>query len=127
MDLNSVLTLLDGELITAEPDLSQVVVGGGAADLMSDVLAYAQPDLLLLTGLVNPQAVRAAEMAGIRAILFVRGKRPPAETVAIATETGIPLLRTRYTMYEACGRLYAAGLPGLGLCDDYEAEEQSDA
>jgi hypothetical protein len=126
MDLKSVLSLLDGEMITAEPDLEQVVLGGGAADLMSDVLAYAQPDLLLLTGLINPQAVRAAEMAGIRAIAFVRGKRPPAETVAIAQETGIPLLRTRYTMYEACGRLYAAGLPGLGPCDDYETAERLD-
>jgi len=59
--------------------------------------------------------VRTAEMAGIKAIIFVRGKYPPAETIALAQEKRIPLLATRYTLYEACGRLYAAGLAGCGL------------
>ena len=85
------------------------------ADLMSDVLAFTHAGTLLLTGLTNPQVVRTAEMAGIRAIIFVRGKRPPRETIALAEEKGIPLLATRYTLYEACGRLYNAGLPGCGV------------
>jgi hypothetical protein len=58
-------------------------------------------------------------MAGILALLFVRGKRPPLETVALAAEVGIPLLGTQYKMYEACGRLYSAGLPGTGFPDLY--------
>ena len=110
MDLETVITLLDGEVVSRQVDLQKQVTGGAAADLMSDVLAFARPDSVLLTGLIHPQVVRTAEMAGILAIAFVRDKQPPPETVALAEEIGIPLLSTRYTMYEACGRLYAAGL-----------------
>jgi hypothetical protein len=66
-------------------------------------------------------------MAGILTIVFVRGKRPPAETVRLAEEVGIPLLSTRYTMYEACGLLYHAGLEGPGPCELYELPEQAAA
>ncbi len=110
MELQKVLALLEGTVLSQDVDLGQEVVGGAAADLMSDVLAFARPECVLLTGLTHPQVVRTAEMAGVQAIVFVRGKRPPAETVGLAEETGVPLLLTRYSMYEACGRLYAAGL-----------------
>jgi predicted transcriptional regulator len=125
MDLKTVLSVLDGETVSRQTGMEQPVMGGAAADLMSDVLAYARPDSVLLTGLLNPQVVRTAEMAGIRAIVFVRGKHPPAETVNLAKEIGIPLFSTRYTMYEACGRLYQAGLPGPGPCDSYDLPEQA--
>jgi predicted transcriptional regulator len=114
MDLQTVVTLLDAKIVYNHPDLEQIMSGGAGADLMSDVLAFAEPDSLLLTGLTNLQVVRTAEMAGIRAIVFVRGKYPPEETICLARETGIPLFRTQYTMYEACGLLYQAGLPSAG-------------
>jgi len=82
---------------------------------MSDVLAFTHAGTLLLTGLTNSQVVRTAEMAGILAIVFVRGKLPPPDTVALAEEKGIPLLASKYTMYETCGRLYGCGLPSCGL------------
>ncbi|MBI5249177.1 MAG: hypothetical protein HY912_06755, partial [Desulfomonile tiedjei] len=69
---------------------------------------------VLMTGLTNPQVVRTAEMAGINVIVFVRDKTPPVETLELARESGMTLITTGYTMYEACGRLYHAGLPGLG-------------
>jgi len=87
------------------------------ADLMSDVLAFTHAGTLLLTGLTNPQVVRTAEMAGIEAIVFVRGKYPPPETIALAEQENIALLASRYTMYESCGRLYEAGLGSCGLFD----------
>lgn len=111
MKLQTVVSLLEAVTVYNEPELDQTVSRGAGADLMSDVLAFAEADSLLLTGLTNLQVVRTAEMASIRAIVFVRGKVPPDETVRLAAEIGIPLFRTRYTMYEACGRLYAAGLP----------------
>ncbi len=70
-----------------------------------------------MTGLTNPQVVRTAEMAGVQAIVFVRGKYPPPETISMAEARNIPLLASRYTMYETCGRLYAAGLESCGVFD----------
>ncbi len=115
MKLRDVLQAIDGRLITEDADLDTEVHMGCGADLMSDVLAFTHAGTLLLTGLTNPQVVRTADMAGIKAIVFVRGKLPPAETVALAQEKGIPLLASRFTLYETCGKLYQAGLPSCGL------------
>ena len=115
MKLAEVLSLIQGKVISSNVDLSKEVSMACGADLMSDVLAFTHAGTLLMTGLTNPQVVRTAEMAGIIAIVFVRGKLPPPETIALADEKGIPLLASRYTMYETCGRLYQADLPGCGF------------
>lgn len=113
MTLAEVLSIIEGKAISHGADLSEVVSMGCGADL-SDVLAFAHAGTLLMTGLTNPQVIRTAEMAGIQAIVFVRGKLPPAETVALADEKGIPLLASKHTLYETGGRLCQAGLPDCG-------------
>lgn len=117
MTIEEVLKIIDGKVISKDIDLSTQVEMACGADLMSDVLAFTHAGTLLLTGLTNPQVVRTAEMAGVKVIVFVRGKYPPPETIALAEEKGVPLLASRYTMYETCGRLYQAGLPSCGLFD----------
>jgi predicted transcriptional regulator len=117
MTLSEVLALIDGRAISEHTDLSQEVNMACGADLMSDVLAFSHAGTLLMTGLTNPQVVRTAEMAGVQAIVFVRGKYPPPETISLAEDKNIPLLASRYTMYETCGRLYAAGLESCGIFD----------
>jgi predicted transcriptional regulator len=115
--LEDVLALIDGKVISQNVDLSMQVEMACGADLMSDVLAFTHAGTLLLTGLTNPQVVRTADMAGVQAIVFVRGKLPPPETVALAEQRSIPLLASRYTMYETCGRIYQTGLPSCGIFD----------
>jgi hypothetical protein len=83
-----------------------------ASDLMSDVLHRTKPAALLLTGLTTPQSIYAAEMADVVVVCYVRGKRPPAETMRLAEERGLVLLSTKLPMYESCGRLYRMGLKG---------------
>jgi len=112
MKLSQVLQIIDGQIISKDIDLEQEIWVGGGADLMSDVLATSQEGMLLMTGLTNPQVVRTAEMAGIVALVFVRGKLPPPETIELAAEKNIPLVACQYTMFETCGRLYQAGLCG---------------
>ena len=113
MKLQELLKLIDGDTLTDDADLNREVKGGCGADLMSDVLASIQPHAILLTGLCNPQVVRTAQIADVAAIVLVRGKRPPRETVELAKEEGIPLISSPYGMFELCGRLYQAGLPSL--------------
>ncbi len=115
MKLHKILSIVDGKVISKNVDLDKEVQMGCGSDLMSDVLAFTREGALLMTGLTNPQVVRTAELAGIMAIVFVRGKLPPPETIALAEEKGIPLLASKYMMFETCGRLYQAGLPGCGL------------
>ncbi len=115
MKLREVLSIIDGKVISSNIDLDEEVQMGCGSDLMSDVLAFTHEDALLMTGLTNPQVVRTTEMVGIKVIVFVRGKLPPPETIALAKEKDIALLASKYTMFETCGRLYKAGLPGCGL------------
>lgn len=82
------------------------------ADLMSDVLAFAQSGSLLLTGLTNPQVIRTADVLDISAIIIVRGKRPSPDTVQLAGDLGIPILVTRFILFETAGRLYQSGIRG---------------
>jgi len=113
MNLTKIIKLADGRLLTPEIDVNVEINGGYGADLMSDVLAFSQPDSVLLTGLTNPQVVRTAQMAEFRAIIFVRGKQPQIETLIIAKQEGIPLISSPYGMFELCGRLHKAGLPSF--------------
>lgn len=113
MNIKNLIEYIDGELLTPSADLTREVKGGCGADLMSDVLASIQPDAVLLTGLCNPQVVRTAQMSDVAAIIFVRGKKPPDETVKLADEEGIPLITSPFGMFELSGRLFLAGLPSL--------------
>jgi len=119
LKIKQILSTVDGIVACQGADLELDVSAAFSADLMSDALRLGCENLLLITGLTNPQVVRTAEMIGVRVLLFVRAKLPPPDTVALAREAGVFLLSTRYTMYEASGLLYKAGLAGLGPCGDF--------
>ena len=113
MNLREIIKLTNGVLLTPDVETNIQISGGYGADLMSDVLAASQPGAILLTGLTNPQVVRTAEMAEFRAIIFVRGKQPQAETLLIAAQGNIPLITSPLGMFELSGRLHQAGLPSF--------------
>jgi predicted transcriptional regulator len=107
LTLADVRNLWDAEILSGE-DLSIKVEAVGAADLLSDVLATSKTGSLLLTGLISAQVIRTAVVADLCGVVFVRGKKPGNEILALAREAGIPVLGTRLKMFEAAGRLYAA-------------------
>jgi predicted transcriptional regulator len=110
--LREIKEILDAEVAVGDDQLDKEVNTAFAADLMSDVLAFATAGSLLLTGVTNPQVVRTAEVLDIAAIIMVRGKRPSQETVLLAQELRIPILITRYIMFETSGRLHERGIVG---------------
>lgn len=110
MVLSEISKILSCEIFTCRDQLDCEIKYGCASDLMSDVLAFSQPGAVLLTGLVNPQTIHTAYISEIKSIVFVRGKKPTLEMIELAESKSIPLLSTNYSMYEACGLLYKAGL-----------------
>lgn len=117
MTLEQIVTILGGDFLTHQNHNQKNVKTGCGCDLMSDVLAFIKQDTLLLTGLTNAQVIRTAEMADVKAICFVRGKKPGQEVVALAEEKDIALLATTLPLFEACSRLSRNGLAG---CSEYE-------
>jgi predicted transcriptional regulator len=113
MTLKEIKELLEAEIIYGDDYLDLEIKFAGGSDLMSDVLAFGKPGILLLTGLSNAQSVRTANIIDAKAIVYVRGKKPDKMGIELAREKGIPLLSTNYMMYTACGLLFSQGLPGV--------------
>ena len=113
MTLDEIMRATEAQMLV-EPPYSIDLVSACASDLMSDVLLFTKPHMLLITGLTNPQSIRTCDMAEAPAIIFVRGKYPPRDTLALAEEMGIAVLLSPYTMFETAGLLYEAGLKGIG-------------
>lgn len=112
MKLREVKDILEAEVIVGEENMDLEVKTAFGADLMSDVLAFAKAGSLLLTGLTNTQVIRTANVLDIAAIILVRGKKPSSETIALARELKIPILATKYILFETAGRLYMKGIVG---------------
>ena len=112
MKIVTIKQLLDAEVVCNEELLEKHVYSACGSDMMSDVLAYVKDQAVLLTGLVNSQVIRTAEMMDMVCIVLVRSKLPTPEMIDLARESGIVLMTTSKRMYEACGLLYSSGLVG---------------
>lgn len=123
--IREIAGILDAKWICCEDAADTEVQYAFASDMMSDVLAHVTEDTMLLTGLINSQSVRTAEMLDVPCLVFVRGKIPHQDAVQRARQIGLPMILTTCSMYEACGRLYAAGLGACKL-EDYNGENDDD-
>ena len=112
MKISTMKDLLDATVLCGEDQIGRHVYSACGRDMMSDVLAYVKDQAVLLTGLVNAQVIRTAEMMDMICIVFVRSKQPTDEMIELARESGIVLMSTNKRMYEACGILYNNGLVG---------------
>ncbi len=115
MKISEVKELLDADVLCCEEGLAYEAKSACGSDMMSDVLAFVKDQGILLTGLVNLQTIRTAQMMDMKCIVFVRGKRPDESVVSLAETNGITLLATDFRMYTACGILYHNGLLSEGV------------
>ena len=99
MKIEKVAALTDAKILACKEAAGEEVFSACGSDMMS--------------GLLNPQVVRTAEMMDMRAILFVRNKQPNEEILALAEQFGIVVMSTPLHMFEACGRVYEGGLKGV--------------
>lgn len=115
MKLKDCIELLDAKLIVPVDNMEIEIRVACGADLMSDVMAFAcSSNEMMITGLVNPQTIRTAEMMDVKTIVFVRGKMPDQTMCDLARQKSICLISTLLPMFTTCGRLYSAGVKGKG-------------
>jgi len=111
--VSDIVALLEADVLAGRAELEREVPSAGGCDIISDLLFFGKPGMLLLTGLTQLSVVRTAHLMDIAAIVFVRGKSPDPRAVELAESLGLPLLVSPHSLYECCGRLYARGLPGV--------------
>jgi len=115
MKIREIKDLLGAETVSGDELLDTDVFSACASDMMSDVLAFVKDQGLLLTGLVNSQVIRTAEMMDMRAVVLVRGKKATDDMKALAESSQIVLMESSMRMYDACGALHSAGLCGTAV------------
>ena len=113
MKLSEIVAALDASVLVGEDQMDKKVNKCGASDLMSDILAGLSEGCILLTGLTTVLVIRTAMVAGVGAVVFVRGKKPPPEVIDLAETQELPLISSPYSMFVSCGRLHDCNLTGL--------------
>jgi hypothetical protein len=115
MKLSQCVDTIQASVLVPNDDMGLEISVACGADLMSDVMAFScSSNQMMLTGLVNPQAIRTAEMMDVKVIVFVRGKVPDEGMLKLAAEKKICVLTTPLPMFSACGLLYQHGVKGKG-------------
>jgi len=122
LKLAQIQKIIEAEVLLDAGKMGTEIELALSADLISDILLMRREQALLLTGMTHIQLIKSAEICDLAAVVYVRGKRPGPEVVALAAQKGIPLLSSRLTMYEASGLLFSAGLPGHSRYSENQRE-----
>ena len=113
MTLTEIKDLLHCDVLNAVDNLDLDVTQVVASDGMSEILAFARSKELMITGLTNIQSIRTADIAGVGAVIYCRGKLPDEKVIEFARQKHIPVLATKLGMFNICGVLYSKGLKGV--------------
>ena len=113
MDIKSLLTLTQGNIITTQISGNLVFEYAFASDLMSDVLTLDACSTILITGLANLQTIRTAEMSDIECVIIGRNKKATPEMLELANKINICLVESPFSVFKISGILYQNGIKPL--------------
>ncbi len=113
MRIEEIAKLLHANIHCIPEGYDKDITHAGASDLMSDVLAYVDQDILLITGLIGPQVLRTISLMDISAVVFTRGKILGEDMIVEAKRAGIAVLSTKLKTYTTCGILYCSGIRSI--------------
>jgi hypothetical protein len=108
--LSEIIRLTEARISAGKPDEDINVEKAFSSDLMSDVLTLDEENIILISGLSNLQLIRTAEMVDISIVLIARNKKATPEMIELASENGLVIAETPFSIYKASGILYANGL-----------------
>jgi hypothetical protein len=80
---------------------------GYSSDLLSDVMANARADGVLVTVQAHKNAVAVASLVGLAAIVVCNSRPLPDDMVEAARAEGIAVFRSPESAFEISGRLWA--------------------
>lgn len=114
MNLEAIAAELGLRDLTPETprDAARSAEGAYASDLLSDVLAHAPRNGVLVTAQVHMNVIAVAAHTELAAVIFSLGREPEESVRLKAIEEGIPLYSSGQTTFDIAGQLYALGLRG---------------
>ena len=112
MTIDEIHNAIEADICCCPEESDLDIEIGYAADVMSDVLAFAGPGCVLITGLRNLQVIRTADIQDIPCVVFTRGKIPDPDMIRMADACGLCIMCTELATFTVCGRLYEKGMRG---------------
>jgi len=110
MKLSEIVSKLDLEVKSAPDHLDTEITGGYASDLLSDVMANAQPGNIWITLQIHQNIIAIATLKEIAGIILVNNRQPEEETLQKATQHNVPILVSKLPTFELVGKLYQMGI-----------------
>lgn len=80
------------------------------SDMVSDIVAGAQANNLLLTIQTHKNLIATANLVDVAAIVYVRGKVPADDVIDLANRVGITLFTTDLDSWKFAIKLHELGL-----------------
>lgn len=112
MKLSEIVETLELDVKASEDALDREIDSGYASDLLSDVIANAEPGDIWVTLQIHQNIVAVAVMKALGAIVLVSGRQPEAAAIEKAEREVVPLLVSDLPAFEVVGRLYDMGITG---------------
>lgn len=92
----------------AQPDAgeSPVIRDAYTSDLLSDVMAHAPEDSVLITIQAHTNTVAVATLVGVRVILVCHNRPVPADMIEAARRERVAIVVTSASQYQASWRVH---------------------
>lgn len=111
MKLQEIITKLNLTVFTTPKDFTSVISRGGyTSDLLSCVMAGAQPENIWVTLQAHMNVVAVAALREVSAVIITENAQPEADVIAKANEQGVTLLGASEPSYEVAGKLWELGI-----------------
>lgn len=90
------------------------IEGAFVSDMLSDVMAGAQAGSVWVTVQTHKNIIAAANLVDVPAIIIVRGKKVPEDTLQMADRVGVTVFGTDLDSFKVAVSLYQAGIKPVG-------------
>lgn len=110
MNLKDIVEKLDLKVVSG--GLDKEVSGGYSSDLLSDVIAHAQPDNIWITLQTHVNIVAVANLKELAGIVLVNSRHPEEAALQKAKDEDITILSTDLENFDLVGILYEMGIHG---------------
>lgn len=110
MIVQEIVSALGVEVAAGVGGLTREVTGGYASDLLSCVMAGAQPGNVWVTLQAHPNVIAVADLRELACVVIAEGGSPDAETLARADEKQVPVLLAAASTFSIVAQLVEAGV-----------------
>lgn len=111
MTLQEIIAELHLNILTQPQNFEAVVPQSGyASDLLSCVVAGAQPGNLWITLQAHMNVVAVAALREVSAVIITENAQPDADVIEKANQQNVVLLSTQAPSYQVVGKLWEIGI-----------------